>query len=87
MENNLQTWMYIKSAWKDWLKDLPDAEAGEIFKAVYTGVVPEGSTAKGIYLAIKDEFTKVNESAKRKMIEKQQKGLAIKLERLNYEKR
>jgi len=87
MENNLQTWMYIKSAWKDWLKNLSDAEAGEIFKALYTGIVPEGPTAKGIYLAIKDEFTKVNESAKRKMIEKQNRGLENLKERISYEKR
>jgi hypothetical protein len=73
MENNLQTWIYVKSAWKDWLKDLPDAEVGEIFKALYTGVVPESATAKGIYLAIKEEFTKVNDSAKRKIIQKNER--------------
>lgn len=73
MQNNLQTWIYVKSAWEEWLKELPDAEVGEIFKALYTGKNPESVIARGIYLAIRDEFNKVNNSARKKIIQKNER--------------
>ncbi len=62
MATEKQEWFLVKKNWQDWLSDLSDVEAGQFFKALYTGELPSGVMGAFVKSHI-EEFIRVNEVA------------------------
>jgi hypothetical protein len=80
MSTKAQEWFLVKKNWEDWLLTLTDEQAGQVFKSLYTGDLPEGLIGV-LVKSHMEEFIRVNEKREEGLAKRRQaskKGNEIK---------